>query len=154
MSRICSAAVIVAVLVAGCADSADTFCPTYSDLMVRVQKGTLTPERADQVLATHTNQCTKCQAREAENQLLKEVRAALGLYHDDMGRFPTEELGGLRALWIKPSFVDENLAKRWEGPYMQEPREGWAKKVHYQAVSHGISYKLWSGPMTTPEALE
>jgi hypothetical protein len=143
-----------AVLVAGCAETADTFCPVYTDLMVRVDRGELTKERAGVMLEQHLNRCTKCQAREATSLLFRNVQTGLCLYHEDIGHYPSEEEGGLKALWIKPNFSDEKVAAKWGGPYLEkEPPDGWANKVHYQppgapgTPEYGTPYKLWSGPV-------
>lgn len=152
MSRICNVALIVGVLVAGCAENADTFCPVYADVMARIHRGELTEGRAALILEPHANQCTKCQAREADRLLFQTVQTGLRLYYDDVGHYPSEEEGGLKALWIKPNFSDEKIAEKWQGPYLPgEPREGWADKLHYEPASPGMPHKLWSGPMPTTD---
>jgi len=86
--------------------------------------------------------------------LLKSVKTGLSLYNNDIGHYPTEEEGGLRALCIKPDFSDEKTAEKWNGPYLEEePRDAWGNNLNYQLTPFGTlenqhsPYKLWSnGP--------
>ncbi len=78
------------------------------------------------------------------------VPNAIERYKFNIGHVPSEEEGGLKALRICPTFQDENLTKKWAGPYLtQEPKDGWGKDLHYE-VSTGATtpgapeYKLWS----------
>jgi general secretion pathway protein G len=86
--------------------------------------------------------------------LVQEVENALDTYSMQIGHYPTEEEGGLKALIEKPNFSDEKLAEKWRGPYIKtEARDSWNNALNYQVVTGSASenggkgYKLWSnGP--------
>lgn len=59
---------------------------------------------------------------------------ALKLYRAHMGRYPSEEDGGLKALMEKPD--DEEAAKNWHGPYIEKEndlKDAWGKDLIYQS---------------------
>lgn len=81
------------------------------------------------------------------------VPDALERYKFDIGHYPSEEEGGLKALITKPSFSDETLATKWSGPYLkQEPLDAWNKPLNYEVAtdstdSSAPKFKVWSnGP--------
>lgn len=80
------------------------------------------------------------------------VPGALDRYKLDIGHYPTEEEGGLEALWKKPSFDEEDtMGANWVGYVTQEPKDAWGKSLNYEideeAEGFGPKYKLWSnGP--------
>src|SRR5262245_23597173 len=49
--------------------------------------------------------------------LLKNIETALDTYRLNMGRYPTTEQG-LDALMDKPTFENEKLGEKWNGPYL------------------------------------
>ncbi|PWU00295.1 MAG: type II secretion system protein GspG [Terriglobia bacterium] len=56
-------------------------------------------------------------------------QTALGAYKLDTGTFPTAEQGGLQALRVKPSEVNQ-----WAGPYMPQdiPKDPWGHDYAYK----------------------
>lgn len=61
------------------------------------------------------------------------LSGALDRYQLDMRRFPTSD-EGLRALFDRPS--DEEEAKKWNGPYVQDPdklKDAWGREFKYEA---------------------
>lgn len=76
-------------------------------------------------------------------------------YNLDIGHYPTESEGGIKALTVQPSFQDEKAGEKWRGPYAQERElvDAWQNPFNYEAsdagseVAPGIRFKLWSnGP--------
>jgi general secretion pathway protein G len=50
--------------------------------------------------------------------LLQNIETALDTYRLNMGRYPTAEQG-LDALVTKPTFENERLGDKWNGPYLK-----------------------------------
>jgi general secretion pathway protein G len=89
--------------------------------------------------------------------LLSQVETALDNYRLNVGRYPTEEEGGLGALLVKPNFEDEKLGQKWTGPYVKRGaklEDPWGHQLHYEVIDrsleenkNGPAYKLFSlGP--------
>lgn len=58
---------------------------------------------------------------------------ALKMYRMNVGRYPTEEDGGLMALVQKPT--DEDTAAKWSGPYIEDAaklKDPWGSDFIYQ----------------------
>jgi general secretion pathway protein G len=102
------------------------------------------------------------QAADAKKKLAKTQIATLShqieLYMMNVGHYPTDEEGGLRALLTKPNFSDPTMADKWAGPYINfdQLKDPWGTDMHYQAVQPGtpeagmVPFKLWSsGPDMT-----
>ncbi|RPI58677.1 MAG: type II secretion system protein GspG [Planctomycetaceae bacterium] len=76
----------------------------------------------------------------------------LELYNSNIGHYPTEEEGGLKALMTKPSFSDEKLGEKWRGPYVSEDqlKDAWGNEIKYELTDEGSGGKvphIWSmGP--------
>jgi general secretion pathway protein G len=76
--------------------------------------------------------------RKAEVQLTEAliksgINGTLERYRLDMGHYPREEDGGLRALVDKPD--DEKEAKKWAGPYIknaEDLRDAWQNELIYE----------------------
>src|SRR5499427_1857642 len=51
--------------------------------------------------------------------LLQNIETALDTYRLNMGRYPTTEQG-LDALVTKPTFENEKLGEKWNGPYLKQ----------------------------------
>ena len=96
--------------------------------------------------------------------LLTQIDTALQMYRLNMGRYPAEEDGGLSALLIKPTTMDnEQLASKWQGPYLKpgtKLEDPWGNGIHYEVVDRtldtertlGLPYKLYSlGPDGQPD---
>jgi len=86
--------------------------------------------------------------------LVKQVCGALDRYKLAIGRYPTEEDGGLDALRVQPTFDDDALQDKWAGPYLtSEPKDAWNNALGYEVTEAGtdeaktVPYKVWSyGP--------
>src|SRR5215204_5474515 len=89
--------------------------------------------------------------------LLSQVSSALDTYRLNLGHYPSEQEGGLDALLHKPTFENERMGEKWQGPYLKpgtQLDDPWGHKIHYEVVDRaieggkiGLPYKLYStGP--------
>lgn len=90
--------------------------------------------------------------------LLSQVSSALDTYRLNLGHYPTEQEGGLDALMKKPTFENERMGEKWQGPYLKpgtQLDDPWGHKLRYEVVDRTASeggkttlpYKLYSvGP--------
>jgi general secretion pathway protein G len=97
--------------------------------------------------------------------LLKNVETALDTYRLNMGRYPTTEQG-LGALMSKPTFENERLGDKWNGPYLKpgtKLEDPWGNQIRYElaeatddtASKNGARYKLYSvGPDGQPDTAD
>jgi general secretion pathway protein G len=85
---------------------------------------------------------------------LKSIEDALDLFKMDLGRYPTTE-EGLQALVSSDQIQDEDLVKKWKGPYLgkegqpPELKDGWSRDYKYTSPGeHNTkSFDLYSaGP--------
>src|SRR5262245_8571263 len=95
--------------------------------------------------------------------LLSQVASALDTYRLNLGHYPSEQEGGLDALLKKPTFENEKLAEKWQGPYLKPGTsldDPWSHKIRYELVDRavegeqqgGLPYKLFSvGPDGQPD---
>ena len=94
--------------------------------------------------------------------LLHQVATALDTYRLNLGRYPSEQDGGLKALVVKPSFENPRLSDKWQGPYLKPGTkldDPWGHTIRYELVDHtsdenksGPPYKLYSvGPDGQPD---
>ena len=94
--------------------------------------------------------------------LLQQVSSALDVYRLNMGRYPTEQEGGINALLTKPTFENERMGEKWKGPYLKPGtrlEDPWGHKIRYELVDRtldeqktGPPFKLFSlGPDGQPE---
>jgi len=94
---------------------------------------------------------------------LEQVATALDTYRLNMGRYPSEQDGGLEALVKKPNFDNPRLAEKWQGPYVKpgvKLDDAWNHPLRYELVDRttdtegktGPPYKLYSvGPDGQPD---
>jgi general secretion pathway protein G len=99
--------------------------------------------------------------------LLQNIETALDTYRLNMGRYPTTEQG-LDALLTKPTFENEKLGEKWNGPYLKpgtKLEDPWGNKLHYEladaaataddANKNAPRYKLFSvGPDGQPDTTD
>lgn len=96
--------------------------------------------------------------------LLNQVATALDTYRLNLGRYPSEQDGGLNALVTKPNFENSRLGEKWNGPYLKpgtKLEDPWGHPIRYEAVDKstmtedkksGPPYKLYSvGPDGQPD---
>lgn len=94
--------------------------------------------------------------------LLQQVESALDTYRLNMGRYPSEEQGGLDALMVKPTFENERQGDKWNGPYLKpgtKLEDAWGNKLQYELTDttdevnkNAPRYKLFSvGPDGQPD---
>jgi general secretion pathway protein G len=95
--------------------------------------------------------------------LLNQVASALDTYRLNLGHYPSEQEGGLDALLKKPTFENEKLAEKWQGPYLKPGTsldDPWSHKIRYELLDKaadgeqhgGLPYKLYSvGPDGQPD---
>lgn len=93
---------------------------------------------------------------------LSQIATALDTYRLNIGRYPTEQEGGLDALVKKPTYENQRLAEKWQGPYLKpgvELVDPWQHKIRYELIDRtteaektGPPYKLYSvGPDGQPD---
>lgn len=89
--------------------------------------------------------------------MLNQISTALDTYRLNIGHYPTEDEGGINALLVKPTFENERLAQKWQGPYLKpgtKLEDPWGNAIRYEVVDRtleesktGPPYKLYSvGP--------
>jgi len=92
---------------------------------------------------------------DAAGLLLDQIVNKLEEYQLDIGNYPSEEEGGIRALVEKPTFDDESKEGKWAGPYIKpkQLKDPWGSELGYEVVDEeqGESTKqvvhVWShGP--------
>lgn len=96
--------------------------------------------------------------------LLQNVETALDTYRLNMGRYPTTEQG-LSALMSKPTFENERLGDKWNGPYLKpgtKLEDTWGNPIRYELAEstdesnkNAPRYKLFStGPDGQPDTAD
>ena len=95
--------------------------------------------------------------------LLSQVAQALDTYRLNVGHYPTEDEGGLKALLEKPNFQNETTGEKWQGPYLKPGTklvDPWGNDLKYELVDKALAadsktkmpYKLYSiGPDNQPD---
>jgi general secretion pathway protein G len=99
--------------------------------------------------------------------MLSNIANALDMYRLNIGHYPTEEEGGLKALLVKPSYENEKLGEKWQGPYVKpgtKLQDPWSHDLVYEPrdlagsvavddkTTAKIPYKLYSvGPDGQPD---
>lgn len=96
--------------------------------------------------------------RNTTRLLLMQVQNALDTYRLNVGRYPTEDEGGLGALLVKPQYENETLGERWQGPYLKPGTkllDAWGNQLVYEEMdtttddtgTTQLPYRLYSmGP--------
>lgn len=94
---------------------------------------------------------------------LSQVASALDTYRLNLGHYPNEQEGGLDALMKKPTFDNERMGEKWQGPYLKPGTlldDPWGHMLKYELVDRaaegekkgGLPYKLSSvGPDGQPD---
>jgi general secretion pathway protein G len=80
--------------------------------------------------------------------LLNQVATALDTYRLNLGRYPTEE-EGLNALSTKPTFENERLGEKWQGPYLKPGvrlEDPWGNKLQYEVIDRSLDEGTPTGP--------
>jgi general secretion pathway protein G len=96
--------------------------------------------------------------------LLSQVGTALDTYRLNLGRYPSEQDGGLNALVTKPNYENPRLGEKWQGPYLKpgtKLEDPWGHTIRYEIVDKALAaddkksgppYKLFSvGPDGQPD---
>jgi general secretion pathway protein G len=95
--------------------------------------------------------------------MLQQVATALDTYRLNLGHYPSEQEGGIDALLKKPSFENERMGEKWQGPYLKpgtQLDDPWGHKIRYELADKaaegektgGLPYKLFSvGPDGQPD---
>lgn len=95
--------------------------------------------------------------------MLAQVATALDTYRLNLGHYPNEQEGGLDALSKKPTFENERMGEKWQGPYLKPGTsldDPWGNKLRYEPIAAGgdgdnqsaLPYKLFSvGPDGQPD---
>jgi general secretion pathway protein G len=96
--------------------------------------------------------------------MLQQVEGALDTFRLNLGRYPTTEQG-LDALVMKPTFENEKLGEKWQGPYVKpgtKLEDAWGNKLKYELADttdesnkNAPRYKLYSvGPDGQPDTAD
>jgi general secretion pathway protein G len=67
--------------------------------------------------------------------LLNNLANALDMYRLNLGHYPSEEEGGLKALLVKPTFENEKMGDKWQGPYVKpgtKLQDPWGHDLVYE----------------------
>ena len=95
--------------------------------------------------------------------MLAQVATALDTYRLNLGHYPNEQEGGLDALSKKPTFENERMGEKWQGPYIKPGTsldDPWGFKLRYELIAAGgdgddksaLPYNLFSvGPDGQPD---
>lgn len=95
--------------------------------------------------------------------MLSQVANALDTYRLNLGHYPTEQEGGLDALMKKPTFENERMGDKWQGPYLKPGTilaDPWGHNLKYELADRtsdgekkgSLPYKLSSvGPDGQPD---
>lgn len=100
--------------------------------------------------------------RNTTKLLLSQIGNALDLYRLNLGHYPKQDEGGLDALLKKPTFENERLGEKWQGPYLKPGtrlEDPWGNKLVYEVIEtatddkkDGLPFKLYSvGPDGQPD---
>lgn len=89
--------------------------------------------------------------------LLQQVQTALDRYLLNIGHYPTEDEGGLTALMLKPTFENERLGEKWQGPYLKPGtrfEDAWGNGLVYEpAGTTSLSLEDESTTLSMPYRL-
>src|SRR5881392_439266 len=69
--------------------------------------------------------------------MLANVGTALDTYRLNLGHYPSEQEGGLEALLKKPTFENEKMGEKWQGPYLKPGTtldDPWGNKLKYELI--------------------
>jgi general secretion pathway protein G len=72
---------------------------------------------------------------------LRNIQKALDVYKLNIGSYPSEEQGGLRALVERPTFENEKLAAKWNGPYLERGTpldDAWGFLLVYELIDKSL----------------
>lgn len=102
-------------------------------------------------VVVYTNVKSKANERAAQ-VLVDQVTTQIQQYYNDMDQYPEGEGSeALKLLVEKPE--DEELAEKWNGPYLEEvPEDPWGRELQYELVETEddtvvVPYRVWSqGP--------
>ena len=101
--------------------------------------------------------------------MLQQVGNALDTYRLNIGHYPSDQEGGLDALTKKPTFENESMGEKWQGPYLKPGTsldDPWGHKIRYELSdptttggaskdadkNNGLPYKRFSmGPDGQPD---
>lgn len=96
-------------------------------------------------------QFNQARVKTTELNVQSKIPSALQKYNLDIGHFPTEEEGGLKALVTKPSFDDEALGAKWiQQLNEQDLKDAWGNDINYEVVDASAGetitdgFKVWS----------
>ena len=94
--------------------------------------------------------------RNAAGLMIQDVKNALNTYRLNIGRYPTEDDGGLLSLVQKPTYENERLGAKWTGPYVRSGttfEDPWGNSLVYEPADPEFKqpedpdYRLYSkGP--------
>lgn len=81
--------------------------------------------------------------------LLSQVATALDTYRLNLGRYPSEQEGGLNALRAKPTYENPRMGEKWQGPYLKpgvELNDPWGHAIRYELVDRTVDAEAKTGP--------
>ncbi|MGI6347464.1 MAG: type II secretion system major pseudopilin GspG [Limisphaerales bacterium] len=111
------------------------------------------------VLVVYVLPQQKAAEKNTTRLFLQQVQNALDTYRLNIGHYPTEDEGGLTALMLRPSFENERLGEKWQGPYLKpgtrfedawgngliyEPADSSEFSLEDEGTTLSLPYKLYS----------
>lgn len=83
---------------------------------------------------------------------LSQVASALDTYRLNLGHYPNEQEGGLDALMKKPTFDNERMGEKWQGPYLKPGTlldDPWGHMLKYELVDRAAEGEKKGGLPTS-----
>ena len=109
------------------------------------------------VLVVYVLPQQKAAEKNTTRLFLQQIQSALDNYRLNIGHYPTEDEGGLNALMLKPSFENERLGEKWQGPYLKPGthfEDAWGNALVYEPVDDStVSLDDASTTLTLPYKL-
>lgn len=111
------------------------------------------------VLVVYVLPQQKAAEKNTTRLFLQQVQNGLDTYRLNIGHYPTEDEGGLTALMLKPTFENERLGEKWQGPYLKpgtrfedawgnglvyEPADTTSLSLEDESTSLNLPFKLYS----------
>jgi general secretion pathway protein G len=111
------------------------------------------------VLVVYVLPQQKAAEKNTTRLFLQQVQNGLDTYRLNIGHYPTEDEGGLTALMLKPTFENERLGEKWQGPYLKpgtrfedawgnglvyEPADTTSLSLEDESTTLSLPYKLYS----------
>ncbi len=94
--------------------------------------------------------------RNTTRLLISNVATALDTYRLNLGRYPSEQDGGLTALTVKPNFENPRMGEKWQGPYLKPGtrlEDPWGNPLRYEVLDKTLVADDLQGQSSSPYKL-